>query len=409
MLAAGMTMNVLHISESDVGGGAARAGYRIHTALKERGEHSRMLVGRKLSADDEVRSIKRNLGWRVLDRACVEVLDRMGLQYVFYPSSFAVVSDPWFRWADLVQVHNTHGSYFSHAALPSISRRRPVVWLLHDMWPLTGHVAYSYECERWRVGCGACPYLHDYPPLPRDTSALLWRYKRRVYGKSRLTIVTPSRWLAQLAGESPLLRDFTVRHIPYGVETEVFSPRPSAQSRHRLGLPADRPIVLFVASNVFDKRKGFHLLEAAVRLLAEPPLVLVVGADRVHTAIEHRAITVEDDTVLVDAYSAADLLVLPSLADNFPNVVIESMACGTPSVAFEVGGVGEAVRHLETGYLAPPGRASALADGIQTLVADGDLRGRLSHTCRIVAEAEYSSALEADRFADLYGEMLEAR
>ena len=149
-----------------------------------------MLVGRKLGSSPDVRSIKRNAAWRVADRACAEVFDRLGLQYVLYPSSFAVAGDPWFRGADVVQLHNLHGSYFSYTALPLLSRRRPVVWLLHDQWAFTGHVAYSYDCERWRHGCGSCPYLHEYPGLPRDTTALLWRLQ----GHGLFALAVP-RWL----------------------------------------------------------------------------------------------------------------------------------------------------------------------------------------------------------------------
>src|SRR5918912_1006260 len=162
-----------------------------------------MLVGRPLSSDENVRSIKRNDLWRAADRAAGEVLDRLSLQYVFYPSSFGVMRDPWFRDADIVQLYNLHGSYFSFTALPRITRRRPVFWILQDQWAMTGHVTYSYECERWRTGCGDCPHLREYPPLRRDTTATLWRLKERVYARSRLEFVVPSRWLERLAGDSP--------------------------------------------------------------------------------------------------------------------------------------------------------------------------------------------------------------
>ena len=105
-------------------------------------------------ARSRIRRLKRNAFWRALDRPFVETLDRAGYQYAFYPSSFGVAMDPWFRDADVVQLYNTHGSYFSHSALPVLSRRRPAVWRRSDMWALTGHVAYSYDCERWKHGCG---------------------------------------------------------------------------------------------------------------------------------------------------------------------------------------------------------------------------------------------------------------
>src|SRR5919205_1809561 len=179
-----MPLNVLHISESDAAGGAARTAYKVHRGLKEQGHDSRMLVGRKVTADRDIRRIKRHDGWRAADRLTGAVLDSLGLQYALYPSSFGVSLDPWFRAADVVQLHNLHGSYFSVSALPVLTRLRPTVWLLHDQWAMTGHVAYSLDCERWRHGCGSCPYLAEYPRLRRDTTALLWRLKRAVYRRS---------------------------------------------------------------------------------------------------------------------------------------------------------------------------------------------------------------------------------
>ena len=186
-----MRLNVLHLSDSDRGGGAARTAWTIHTGLRRLGHGSRMLVGRPVSGDEDVRSIKRNDLWRAADRASGIVLDGLSLQYAFYPSSFGVTGDPWFRAADVVQLYNLHGSYFSFTALPRLTRQRPTFWILQDQWAMTGHVAYSHDCERWRTGCGDCPYLREYPPLRRDTTATLWRLKKRVYERSRLEPLNP--------------------------------------------------------------------------------------------------------------------------------------------------------------------------------------------------------------------------
>lgn len=398
-------MNVLHISESDAEGGAARAAYKLHKDLRQRNHRSQMLVARKLTSDDDVRPLKRNVGWRGLDRASGAVLDRVGLQYAFYASSFSLAGDPWFRAADVVQLHNTHGSYFSHSALPFLSRRRPIVWLLHDMWSFTGHVAYSYECERWRHGCGSCPHLGEYPALPVDTSARLWRLKQSVYARSRLHLVAPSRWLTALVRSSPLLGRFPTHHIPYGVDTEMFSPGPRDEARGRLGLPNDRPIVLFVATDLTDPRKGFQFIDAAVQGLDDPLLLTVAASGTAQFDVDTRFLKIDDDWLLVDAYRAADVVLLPTLADNLPNVVIESMACGTPCVAFATGGVPDAVRHLETGYLVPPGDTEGLREGLRTLLADAVLRARLGDSCRHAAVEDYSLARQSDRYLELYEEV----
>ena len=404
-----MGLSVLHISESDAAGGAARAAYKIHNGLNGLGHRSRMLVGRKTTADDEVRKLKRNLAWRAADRVSGSVLDAFSLQYAFYPSSFGLAVDPWFRSADVVQLHNLHGSYFSFTALPLLSRRRPVVWLLHDQWAMTGHVAYSLDCERWKHGCGSCPYLEEYPRLRRDTTAILWRMKRAVYARSRLQIVVPSRWLLDLVLASPLLERFPARHIPNGIDTTIFSPGSKHEARERLGLPLDRKLVFFAAADLHERRKGLHLLVQALQRLEDPPLLLLAGAGATPEGVESRVLgAVSDELVLRDAYRAADVFAVPTVADVLAQTAQESIACGTPCVSFDKGGVTEVVRHLETGYQAKLGSVDSLAEGLATLLADDELIAKLSARCREVATREYGVDLQVSRYVELYDEVLAA-
>ena len=399
-------LNVLHISESDAAGGAGRAAYKLHTGLNGLGHTSRMLVGRKVTEDTDIRPLKRNLLWRALDRASGELFDLLSLQYVFYPSSFGVLADAWFRAASIVQLHNLHGSYFGFTALPAISRLRPVVWQLHEQWGLTGDVAYSLDCERWRHGCGTCPYLDEYPRLRNDTTALLYRLKDRVYSNSRLHLVVPSRWMADIVRASPLLSRFPLNYIPTGIDTRVFTPGDRDEARRKLRLPLDRRIVFFAAANVNERRKGLHLLAEALRRLDDPPLLLVAGNGTVARGIETRYLgAVLDEEVLADAYRAADVFAVPTLADVLTQTAPESIACGTPCIAFDRGGVVDVVRHLETGYQARFGDVDDLSRGLTTLLGDDALLERLSRKCREVAETEFSVDVQVQRYASLYEEV----
>jgi glycosyltransferase involved in cell wall biosynthesis len=359
-----------------------------------------MLVGQRRTDDADVRSIKRSLIWRAADRAAAAITDPLDLQYVFYPSSFGVALDPWFREADVVQLFNTHGSYFSHSALPLISRRRPVVWRLSDMWALTGHVAYSYDCERWRHGCGSCPYLGEYPRLRRDRTALLYRWKNAVYSRSRMTVVAPSRWLEGVVRESPLLGRFPVRRIPNGIDLETFRPRPRHEARAALGLDPERPTVIWSALDLTDRRKGGGAALAAVERLGRDDVQLVVaGAGTAPQGA--RMLGVLDDEQLALAYAAADVFLLPALAENLPNAALESIACGTPVAGFDVGGMSDVVRAGRSGALVPAGDVAALAEAVSSL-----LESNLRESCRALAEAEFGAAREARTFADLYEELL---
>src|SRR5919199_1769754 len=371
MLAAAMALNVLHISESDAAGGAARTAYKVHKGLNGSGHVSRMLVGRKVTEDCDIRRIKRSDSWRAADRAFGALADRLDLQYAFYPSSFAVACDPWFREADVVQLHNLHGSYFSFTALPTLTRRRPTVWLLQDQWAFTGHVAYSLVCERWR-----------------------------------LTLIVPSRWMLELVRASPLLSRFPVERIPHGVDTAVFRPMPKDEARRRLGLPEDRPLVLFSASDLNEPRKGLHLLEQALARMDEPPLLALAGAGEVPRHVETRWLgSISDDALLAQAYAAADVLAVPTVADALTQTAIESIACGTPCVAFDRGGVTDVVTH-ETGYQARFGDVDDLARGLKTVLEDSK---RYARRCRAIAEEEFTVDLQVRRYVDLYEHVLDER
>ncbi|MDX6482448.1 MAG: hypothetical protein QOE95_219, partial [Gaiellaceae bacterium] len=290
-------------------------------------------------------------------------------------------------------------------ALPTLTKRRPVVWLLQDQWAYTGHVAYSFDCERWRHGCGSCPYLSEYPRLNRDTTALLWRMKRAVYARSRLTIIVPSRWMLELARASPLLSRFEMHRIPHGVETDVFRPLPKEEARRRLGLPEGRPLVLFSASDLNEPRKGLHLLEEALSRMDDPPLLALAGAGEIPKRVETAWLgSISDDDVLAQAYSAADVLAVPTIADALTQTAIESIACGTPCVAFDRGGVTDVVTE-ETGYQARFGDVDDLARGLRIVLDDHD---RYAGRCREVAEEEFSVDLQVRRYVQLYEDVLAA-
>ncbi|MCM8811697.1 MAG: glycosyltransferase family 4 protein [Candidatus Omnitrophica bacterium] len=406
------SLQVLHLNTWDNAGGSGRASYRLHQGLKKRGVRSRMLVGHKRTDDPDVA-----LMGSFLDRLAGGICNAAGFHYLFYPSSLRIHKHPWVREADIIQMYNTHGAYFSHWVLARLSQEKPVIWRLSDMWALTGHCSYSYECERWKTGCGSCPHLKEYPALPWDITGLLWKIKDRIYSRSRLAIVCPSRWLMNLAMESPLLNRFPIHWIPNGLDLELFRPHPKKEAKNRFGIPQENKVILFSASSILSPRKGAAYLTTALgRLngsLAKTTL-LIVGAgarlfeSRLSVDVK-RVEAVEGDEPLSWIYSAADLFVLPTLADNLPNGILESMACGTPAVSFRVGGVPEAVRHMETGYAAAPGAADDLSKGIRLLLEDDLLRERMGRRCREVTEREYGEETQTDRFEKLYREILKER
>jgi glycosyltransferase involved in cell wall biosynthesis len=293
------------------------------------------------------------------------------------------------------------------------SVKRPIVWTLHDLNAFTGGCTYDRNCGRFTIGCGACPQFSSTDP--KDLTHDIWLRKQAVFEqvpKQQLTITAPSRWLADLASKSPLLGKFDVKVIPYGLDLELYKPGDRWAARERLGLPAESRIVLFVASDTANPRKGFkYLVDALSRSTDIPDLFLLSlgqSLDSPAGAIPHKALgSVSDESTLAAAYRAADVFVIPSVQDNLPNTVLESMACGTPVVGFDAGGIPEMVRHEQTGLTAPVGDVAALAAAIRRVLLEPELARRLSTQCRAVAESEYSLALQAQRFIELYQAMTE--
>jgi len=409
--------SILHISQSDISGGSARSAHKIHTGLQTLGMQSRMMVQLRLGEDQEnVGLIQQSRSLKELDRVGRRIVDAIGLQYLYYPSSFALLDNAWLKTADIVQLYNLHGGYFTHRILPRLSQDRIVVWRLSDMWPLTGHCSYSFDCERWKTGCGKCPRLDEYPALHWDTTALLWRIKKSIYARSRIVIVATNRWMEQVARESPLIGHFPIHVIPNGVDTEVFQPTPKMAAREQLKLPADAKIVLFTAKVARPgTRKGGQFVVPTMQQLAAKgldKLWLVVMGEEAESWPEDSAYQTlrikygRNDKDLAKVYSAADMLIYPALAENLPNGIVESMACGTPAVAFPIGGVPDLVRPGETGYLAAGKDVDSLVAALYPILNNTDLLNKMGARCREVALQEFTLTIQTRRFFELYESLI---
>lgn len=412
-------LNVLGFSTSDSEGGSARSARRIHHGLRRLGHRSRLLVGRRQAEEPDADVDTTHGGGvrRLADRVAEEATRRLGLQYQYYPSSRRVLAHPWVHRADVFQLYNTHGGYLSHRLIPRLAARAPVVWRFSDMWPMTGHCGYAGECARWQVGCGECPDLQAYPPLPYDLSGALFRQKQRIFAAARLTVVAPSKWMLGIARNSPVVGACMAHHIPTGVDLETYRPIPKAAARQVLGLDPAARIVLFAANEIDgNPRKGGHLAIEALHRLGNADVSLVallgIGGSAFAAAVPQPALRfgfVREERLLAAIYSAADLLLAPSTLENLPNSALEALACGCPVVATDVGGIAEAVVHMETGYLARAGSAEDLARGIAVALQDEPLRAGWSRQARARIERHFDARAEAQAFSSLYAELVAER
>lgn len=417
-------MKVVHISHTDGGAGAGRAAYRIHSSLRELGVDSRMLVSQKRTADPSVQAMASSgLGhWQVrvaeyLEARAGRTLARDASVFLtparygyFRPARAAVV-----RKADVVAAYWINGAYIAPESLAAINK--PLVWRLSDVWPFTGGCHYPWTCERFESQCGECPQLRQ--PGPQDATNRLWLRKQHAWRALDLTVVAPSNWMAGLARRSSLFADRRVEVIPTGVDLSVFRPQDSIALRKQLDIPQDRLVIAFGALDpAGDTRKGYAELSSALERIAASPLAarvmaLIFGRQQLpneRLPIPARFLgRLDQDQALSDIYSAADLVVVPSLEDNLPNVALEAIACGAPVCGFDVGGMPDIVRNGWNGFLAPLRDSRALADGMIAILGNGNLRREMSKKARMHAEQRFSLDAQAHTYAKLYAELVDAK
>lgn len=290
----------------------------------------------------------------------------------------------------------------------SIPSHTPIVWTLHDMNPITGGCHYSGGCERFKSGCGSCPQL-----LQRDTKDLSshsFGIKAGALRRKNITIASPSRWLLELAKASPLFPESTsFHHIRLGFDLKQLRPEVKVQARERLGIAPDVPLIGFGAEAVGNPRKGLDLLlPALAQLNGRHSLQAAVfgsgkiGGSGLNLPKIHSLGYVSQPEKMRDFYSACDVVVVPSREDNQPQVGLEAMACGTPVVAFDVGGVGEYVRPGVTGWLAQAECSQDLATQIEKLIVDHAGRQKMSEGARQLIAREFDIATQAKKYVELY-------
>ena len=405
-------MNALLFSPAyDLAGGAVIAANRLFHGLRKEGVNAKMLVGKTSFEDDNVKELPHNFtGEKILSRFTIP----LGLNYIHYYSTFRIPRHPFFKEADVLNFHTIHSGYFNYRALPRLTALKPAVFTLHDAWSFTGHCGVSFDCERWKTGCGKCPYPLNHPPIRRDATAWEWKLKKSVYKRSRLTFVTPSNWLASLAKKS-MVGEYDIQTIPYGLDTDIFVPLDPEYCRQVLGIPKGKKVLLFGAMGLKEYGKGGDLLIAALNKMPASMknsvalLTLGQADEAFKNSIDiptYNLGYVSGDRMKAIALSAADIFIFPTRSDNHPCIVQESLACGTPVVSFDVTGVPELVRPGITGYLAEAANAESFLDKIMQLLEEDKIRSEMKVSCRNIAVAEYNLTLQAERYKALYASLI---
>lgn len=411
-------MKVLHLWKSDsaqFGGGGALSMYRLHLALKEAGIDSKILCEKKTSDSPNISVIKRSKWEKIADKLLEQMTSRLGLNDIHRVSSFGIKQNKVYQEADILHFHGTHSGFINYLALPALTRNKPSVFTLHDMWCLTGHCANSYDCDRWKIGCGKCPYPDTYVPVKRDATNLEWKLKDWAYSQSNLTFICPSKWLTEQAKQSPLINRFPIHHIPNGIDTRIFQPLDPQKCRRELGIPPGKKVLMFASVKLNDYRKGGDLLLKALaslpKSLKAETILLLMGASSLEQDVGMQVLSlgyITDEHDKAVCYSASDLFIFPTRADNHPLVLLESMACGTPIVSMKVGGVPDSVRPQLTGYLAEAENVEDFRNGIIQLLEDQSLHHQMRQDCQAIAQEEYRLDLCTSRYTQVYRQLVKS-
>lgn len=409
--------SVLHVTTSDTNGGAAKATCRIHSSLLGLGINSRMLALHVSSSGREIMQarscllstiskVRPHIGYSILR---LQQTDNVDLHSVsILPSGLIkkINNSPF----DIVNLHWVQGEYLSIEDIGRITK--PLVWTLHDMWAFCGAEHYTQDSR----------YIDGYTKVNRscgesgvDINRWVWRRKVKNWQRP-INIVCPSKWLADAATSSKLMSGWPISQIPYPIDDQIYCQSDTLLSKARLGIKSNQTVILFGALGVNkDRRKGFDLFAQALYSLhnildsTKEISVVVFGDDISNTSISlpfpvHCLGYIANERYLKDIYCSADAVVVPSREDNLPQIALEAQMCGTPVVAFKIGGLSDIILHLHTGYLAKPFDTDELAHGIHWAIGQANVNIRVSSGK--LARARYSPTVVAKLYSDLYKSIL---
>lgn len=419
-------MRILIASTYGTYGGAGKAASRLHEGLLSAGIDSHFISLYHTGSAPRTHTAAQTLpGWvRQLDLPARA--DRLQVQHARKIPPGAPFSAGVWAWPGWKRVLNTikpdiiHLHWINNGLMSPAQMARlgvPLVWSLHDMWPLTGGCHYTGGCNRYQDTCGRCPVLGS--EVDHDLSKRLLEKKCRHLSRvPRMTVVGLSQWLATCAQESRTFAGRAVVHIPNPLDVDRFCPQDQREARRAWGLPMEKPLILFGAVNsMADSRKGFDLLQAALAHLARDPdfdaELVVFGATAPNPSAAplplpaHYVGNITEESRLISLYAAADVMLVPSRQENLANTLAEALACGTPAVGFRIGGNADLITHLSNGYLAHPFDTQDLAGGIRWAISAPGRENR-RQAARMTAEAKLDDKKVIPQYVALYQHMLEA-
>jgi glycosyltransferase involved in cell wall biosynthesis len=421
-------MKILLLNTSERTGGAAIAANRLMKALIHNGIEAKLLVLEKQSDDENVISVRTSVIKKyyskftfLWERLVIFLCNGFNRQNLFKVSiantGFDISKHPLIKAADVIHLHWVNQGFLSLDSIKKlVLTGKPVVWTLHDLWACTGICHYPGNCVGYEIECKRCEMLlSGYFPLDLSQRTFIKKQKSNLH---LITYVGCSRWIVEKAKHSFLLKSAEITPIPNPIDTKIFYPRNKSSIRKQLRLPLDKKLILFSAAKISDVRKGGVYFINACNIIGErypewknkTEIILMGGGDEAFfSAIKmkiHPLRYVSGDENVAAIYSAADLFVIPSLEDNLPNTIMEAMACGTPCVGFNIGGIPEMIDHKENGYVAQYQDTADLANGIVWALENNE---SLSMKAVEKVQNSYTNKIVAQEYVELYNNIINKR
>ncbi|WP_026753228.1 glycosyltransferase [Sediminibacter sp. Hel_I_10] len=422
-------MKILIVNTFDTGG-AANACLRLHEGLLEQNVNVSLLLKHRIKSLPSTYSFKpiskSKNKWQIISSKFISALRLLGifekkavieqhtfrktrnqgLEFFSFPnSSFDITQSEFYQEADIINLHWVanfldYKSFFE-------KNTKPVVWTLHDMNPFTGGEHYNETILGMKDD--GFPITRKLTTSERNVFQKNLDIKEKALAMvSNLTIVTPSRWLAKEARKSALFKNRPIHCIPYGINPDIFQPRDSVFSRLMFQIPSDKKVILFVADSISNHRKGYVFLKRAFNMLNRSDVVLcAIGSKKndletTSNVIELGAIV--DERLMSLAFSAADVFVIPSLMDNLPNTVLESLMCGTPVIGFPIGGMPDMIEHGVNGLLTKTVDAPSLSETLNEFLESIEAFDKTDIRSR--ALLKYSLNIQATNYMNLFHDII---
>lgn len=405
-------MKILIVSTFDIDGGAAKAAYRLHKSLLTQGIDSQMLVQHKSSDDFTVIVEEKKTNYFNKLRPIID-----SLPVRFYKERTKTLFSPsWFGFSNIVDKINELNPDIVHlhwicAGMLKIediaSIKAPIIWSLHDMWAFTGGCHYDEECLAYENSCGNCKVLQS--KKENDLSRKVFKKKKISFSKiTDITIVGSSNWISECVKKSTLFKKRDIVTLPNCIDSKLFAPIDKNIVRDIFNIPKDKKVILFGAMNSLgDPRKGAKELFEAINMLElENTIFVVAGSSTPKEVLKLKYHVyfippLRDDVSLPLMYNVADVMIVPSLQENLANTIVESLSCGVPVVAFDIGGNKDMIEHKKNGYLVEPLNSKDMAVGVKWILDNQDY-SKLTVQARNTVVNKFDSKIVAQKYIDLY-------